>query len=138
MSRNEKENIDRLTAGEKIEPIAGFLGIRLEELTPGYARVSMTVREEHLNFNGYVFGGIIMSMADQAFAYATNSLDFPSVASQINIYFLSAPGVGDRLTGECRVLKSGRRSAVSEMTVTGKDGRLIAKATGTTIPVDEK
>jgi acyl-CoA thioesterase len=48
---------------------------------------------------------------------------------------MAAPEVGDELIGECRVLKSGRRAAVSEMTVSGKDGKLIARATGTTIPV---
>ena len=98
----------------------------------------MTVREEYLNFNNYIFGGIIMSLADQAFAYATNAKNFPSVASQINIYYLAAPEVGDELIGECNVIKSGRKSAVSEMVVKGKDGRLIAKATGTTIPVNHK
>jgi acyl-CoA thioesterase len=76
-----------------------------------------------------------MSLVDQAFAYATNSLNFPSVASQINVHFMTAPEVGDNLIGECRVLKSGKRAAVSEMTVTGKDGKLVARATGTTIPV---
>jgi acyl-CoA thioesterase len=110
--------------------------MRLVEFTPGYARISMPVKKEYLNFNGYIFGGIIMSLADQAFAYATNSLNFPSVASQINIHFMAAPEVGDELIGECRVLKNGRRAAVSEMTVSGKDGKLIAKATGTTIPVN--
>jgi acyl-CoA thioesterase len=110
--------------------------MKLVELTPGYARVEMTIAKEYLNFNGYVFGGIIMSLVDQAFAYATNSMNFPSVASQVNIYFLAAPRVGDKLTGECRVLKSGRRSAVSEMTVYNEEGKLMAKATGTTIPVN--
>jgi acyl-CoA thioesterase len=41
--------------------------------------------------------------------------------------------VGDELTAECRVLKSGRRIGVSEMTVTDQTGKLIAKATGTTV-----
>lgn len=135
MSRNERENIAKLVAGEKTEPVAAFLGMYLEELTPGYSKVSMVLKEEYLNFNNYIFGGIIMSLADQAFAYATNSLDFPSVASQINIYYLAAPDVGEKLIGECRVIKSGKRSAVAEMTVTGKDGKMIARATGTTIPV---
>jgi acyl-CoA thioesterase len=34
---------------------------------------------------------------------------------------------------ECRVVKSGRRIGVSEMMVTNQDGKLIAKATGTTV-----
>src|SRR4030042_4094421 len=135
-TKPEKDFVQELNAREKDEPVASFLDMRLVEFTPGYARVSMPVKNEYLNFNGYIFGGIIMSLVDQAFAYATNSLNFPSVASQINIHFISAPEVGDELIGECRVLKSGRRAAVSEMTVTGKDGKLIAKATGTTIPIN--
>ena len=133
----EKDFVQELKAREKEEPIASFLDMKLVEFTPGYVRVSMPVKKEYLNFNGYIFGGIIMSLVDQAFAYATNSLNFPSVASQINIHFIAAPEVGDELIGECRVLKSGRRAAVSEMTISGKDGKLIAKATGTTIPIND-
>jgi acyl-coenzyme A thioesterase PaaI-like protein len=43
--------------------------------------------------------------------------------------------VNDELTADCRVLKSGRRVGISEMVVTNQDGKLIATATGTTIPV---
>jgi len=134
-TKPEKDFVKELKAREKDEPIASFLEMRLVEFSPGYAKVKMPVKKEYLNFNGYIFGGIIMSLVDQAFAYATNSLNFPSVASQINIHFIAAPEVGDDLIGECRVLKNGRRVAVSEMTVSGKGGKLIAKATGTTIPV---
>ncbi|MBN2240697.1 MAG: PaaI family thioesterase [Dehalococcoidales bacterium] len=133
-----EEVVQDLLNREKNEPISAFLGMKLEELKPGYSRVTMTVREEFLNFNNYIFGGIIMSLADQAFAYANNSVDFPSVASEVNIYYLAAPKVGDKLTGECQVLKSGKKSAVSEMTVKNSDGRLIAKATGITIPVGQR
>jgi acyl-CoA thioesterase len=107
--------------------------MRLVELTPGCAKISMTLTPEHLNFNGMVFGGIVMAVADQAFAYATNSLVSPSIASQFNIHLISGAAPGDTLTAECRVLKSGRRIGVSEMTVTNQAGKLIAKATGTTV-----
>jgi acyl-CoA thioesterase len=76
-----------------------------------------------------------MAIADQSFAYASNSLSLPSAASQFNIYFLAVPKLTDELIAECRVLKSGRRTAVSEMTVTDQDGKLIARAAGTTIPL---
>ena len=129
------DNIDELRAKEENEPIAKFLKTRLVELSPGYARVSMKISPEYLNFNGLIFGGIIMAVADEAFAYATNSLIQPSYASQINIHFVDGPAVNDELIAECRVLKSGRRVGISEMLVTNQDGKLIAKATGTTIPV---
>jgi acyl-CoA thioesterase len=126
-------NIAGLKASEADEPIASFLKMRLIELTPGYAKVAMKLAPEHLNFNGMVFGGIVMAVADQAFAYATNSLVSPSIATQFNIHLISGAGVGDELTAECRVIKSGRRIGVSEMTVTNQAGKLIAKATGTTV-----
>lgn len=127
--------ITELRAKEKTEPVASFLKMRLLELSPGYARVVMKLTPECQNFNGLVFGGIIMAVADQAFAYGSNSLAFPSFASQFNIHFIAGAGVDDELTAECRVVRSGKRAGISEMTVTNQEGKLIAKATGTTIPV---
>jgi len=131
----DADNIAELTAREKDEPIASFLNMRLIELSPGYARVVMRLAPEYRNFNGMVFGGIVVAVADQAFAYASNSLALPSIASQFNIHFITGAGVGDELTAECRVVRSGRRVGISEITVTNQEGKLIAKATGTTIPV---
>ena len=129
------DHVAELMSGESREPVAGFLGMRLASLNPGHSRVSMTVKPEHINFNGMVFGGIIAAVADQAFAYATNSLLKPSIATQFNIHFIAGASVGDELTAECKVLKSGRRVGISEIAVTNQDGKLIARATGTTIPV---
>lgn len=127
--------VTELKAKEKTEPISSFLKMRLLELTPGYAKIAMKLVPEYQNFNSFVFGGIIMSLADQAFAYASNSLSLPSVASQFNIHFVNGAGPNDELIAEGRVVRSGRRVGLSEMTVTNQDGKLIAKATGTTIPI---
>ncbi len=129
------DNLAELRAKEKEEPIASLLKMRLIELSPGYARVAMKLTPEYLNFNGMVFGGIIMALADQSFAYASNSAAYPSIASQFNIHFLAGAAADDELTAECRVVRSGRRVGVSEIKVTNQNGKLIAQATGTTIPV---
>ena len=129
------ESLAELKAKETIEPIASYLEMKLVELSPGYAKVSMKLKPEYMNFNGLVFGGIVMSVADQAFAYATNSVASPSIATQFNIHLIAGAGLGDELTAECRMVKSGRRIGVSEITVTNQDGKLIAKATGTTVVV---
>lgn len=133
-----KDNVADLKTKSLNEPVGKFLNAQLVELSPGYAKVSLKVRSEHLNFNGLVFGGIIMSAIDEAFAYATNSLIQPSYASQLNVHFINAPSVGDELIAECWLLKNGHRVGVSEMVVTNQDDKLIAKATGTTIPVVPK
>jgi acyl-CoA thioesterase len=129
------DGITQLQAKAETEPIAAFLGMRLIELSEGYARVAMKLRPEYINFVALVFGGIITSLVDEAFAYATNSVITPNVASQLNIHFIAGADVNDELTAECRVVKVGKRVCISEMTVVNQDGKLIAKATGTTIPV---
>jgi len=129
------EKLKHLLELGKNEPVAKFLGMRLLELSPGYARVSMPMKPEYINFNGMIFGGIISAVADQAFAYATNSVINPNVASQFNIHFIAAVGVRDELTAECRVMKSGKRVCISEIRVTNQEGKLVATATGTTIPL---
>jgi acyl-CoA thioesterase len=117
------------------EPVSALLGMKVIEIKPGYARLGMKLKAEHMNFHGVAFGGIIMSLADQAFGYAVNTLSYPSVASQFNIYFLSSAGTGDELTAEGKVVKSGRRISVAEVSVTNQDGKLIARASGSTIAV---
>jgi len=119
----------------KTEPIAAFLGLEVLELGQGYTRIRMLVRPEFLNFYGVAFGGIIMSLADQAFGYAINSVNYPGMALQFDISFLASARLGDRLTAEGKVIKNGKRIGVAEVNVFNQDGRLIARATGTTITV---
>jgi acyl-CoA thioesterase len=127
--------IEKLRGLEKTEPVASFLNMQLIELSTGHARVTMDMKPEYINFNGTVFGGIISAVADWAFAYATNSVITPNVASQFNIHFMAAATAGDRLTAECNVLKRGKRVCISEIKVTNQDGVAIALCTGTTIPL---
>ena len=130
-----QDEIERLKELGRNEPVAAFLGMKLLEISRGFARVSMPMKPEYINFNGMVFGGIISAVADQAFAYATNSVVNPNVATQFNIHFIAAVKENDELTAECRVLKSGKRACVSEIKVSNQAGKLIATATGTTIPL---
>ncbi|MFA5450833.1 MAG: PaaI family thioesterase [Dehalococcoidales bacterium] len=130
---NAEQNIRLLTS--RVEPAVDYLGMRLETLEPGYARVSMMIKSEHKNFHGNAFGGIIMALADHAFGYAANSLEYPSVASQFNMHFLRAATEGEVLIAESRVIKSGKRISVSEIRITNSQGELVALATGTTVPV---
>jgi len=128
-------DLDQFISGVEKEPIGTFLDMKLLEVRPGYARVAMKMRPEYLTFNNYVFGGIIMSIADQAFACATNSMGRPSIATQFNIHFVAGPGPEDELTAEGKVMRKGRRVDICEIAVTNKEGKVIARATGTAIPL---
>ncbi len=137
MSTDKGNPADLTEFRDKVEkePVGAFFGIKLLDLAPGHAKVSMMLRPEYLTFNGYIFGGIITSIADQAFACATNSMGRPSIATQFNVHFIAASAPGDELIAEGRVLRKGRRVDVCEIEVTNQDGKLIARATGTAIPM---
>jgi acyl-CoA thioesterase len=125
------ETVSRLKTLSKTEPVAEYLGMKR-------ARVTLTLKPEHVNFNGVVFGGVIAALADSAFSYGSNSLNFPSFAVQFNINFVAGAEVGDKLTAVCKVVRSGRRAGISEITVTNQSGKLIAEATGVTVPVNNR
>ena len=133
IDRQVQENITYLKS--RVEPAVKLIDMTLDKLEPGFARVSITIKPDHLNFHGMAFGGIIVSLADHAFGYAANTLAYPSVASQFNIHFLEGASLGDVLTAESTVVKNGRRISVSEVKIVNSQGKLIATATGTTVPV---
>jgi acyl-CoA thioesterase len=120
------------------QPISKFLGINVLELAAGYAKVSVKMRPEFLNFNGNIFGGIITAVADEAFALCVSGVAHPSVATHLSVYFLSRVGPDDELTAEGRVVKKGRRVGFAEMIVTNQNGIITAKVTGTYVLVDNK
>jgi acyl-CoA thioesterase len=136
MSEKATNQVFEAIVNKEMEPVSTFFDLRVLELKAGYARLSMRIKPEYLNFHGVAFGGIIMSLADQAFGYAVNTLSYPSMASQFNIYFLSSARAGDLLTAEGTVVKNGRRISVAEVSVTNQDGKLIARANGSTIVVE--
>jgi acyl-CoA thioesterase len=112
------------------DPYAQFMGIELLEVKPGYSRLSMTVGEHQVNFHGMPHGGAIFSLADAAFAAASNSHGQTAVALTMNISFLSAVPVGTKLFAEAQEEKLGRRTALYHMTVTMEDGDLVASCHG--------
>lgn len=102
------------------------LGMRLEETRPGYARLSMPVREDMVNGHDTCHGGFIFTLADSAFAFACNYNNYATVAAGASIEFIAPPKLGDILVavGEERT-RSGRMG-VYDVRVEKQDGTLIA------------
>jgi len=118
-------------------PYALHLGMRLVELTAGYARVELKLKNEFRNWDGRIQGGVIVSLLDQAFGAALNTLDRIYVAVQLNVNFL-APPEGDTLYAESTVLHRGKSLGVSEMVVTDSSGKLIARGLGTSVAIGDR
>jgi acyl-CoA thioesterase len=112
------------------DPFACFLDIELLELEQGHSRVGMTVREHMLNFHGIPHGGAIFSLADAAFAAASNSYGQTALALSVSINYLAAVPVGTRLYAEATEESLGNRTALYRLVVTTEDGTLVALAHG--------
>ena len=67
---------------------APALGMRLGEVGPGRARLSMTVGETMVNGHGMCHGGFIFSLADSAMAFACNAYGLRAVAQHCAITFI--------------------------------------------------
>ena len=102
------------------------LGITLEEIGPGYARMKMTVRKDMVNGHDLAHGGLIFTLADSTFAFACNSHNHVTVAQGATIEFLAPGRLGDVLSAEGRERHSSGRTGVYDIAVTNQDGRTIA------------
>ena len=54
-------------------PCAVYLGMKLVDLSKGYAKVKMELKKEHLNWENMIHGGIVTTVLDQAFGCACNT-----------------------------------------------------------------
>jgi acyl-CoA thioesterase len=106
------------------------LGMSIEAIGPGYARVAMTVRPDMLNGFRICHGGFITTLADSAFAFGCNSYNEMTVASGIVVDFLAPAHDGDRLVAECREVALAGRSGVYDISVTNQNGKTVAVMRG--------
>ena len=109
---------------------AALLGVELLSVGEGTARVRMTVEDRHRNFLGYVHGGAIFSLADQAFAAASNSHNRQSLAINMAVSFLAAAR-GPVLYAEAVEESLNPKLATYTMRVTEENGTLVALIQGT-------
>ena len=106
------------------------LGMALEEVRPGFARVRMTVRADMLNGHGICHGGIVFALADSAFAFACNSRDVLTVAAGCSVEFLAPAREGDLLVAEARERFLEGRNGVYDVEVRRDGDELVATFRG--------
>lgn len=71
------------------------LGMRIDEIGPGTATLSMPVREDMVNGHAIGHGGLTFTLADSAFAFACNSYNRSTVAAGAEIRFRRPTRLGD-------------------------------------------
>ena len=115
---------------------ARTLGIRIEEVRPGYARLSMLAAPSMLNGHAVVHGGFIFALADTAFAYACNSRNESNVALNAAISFTAPGRVDQRLVAIAQERSRAGRTGIYDVEVQNEDGTAIAFFRGTSYRIE--
>ena len=111
-------------------PLVRHLGIRLEAIEDGRARLVLPYRPELATIEDIVHGGAIASLIDTAGMAATWSDDSEPESMSgstvtLNVNYVAAAR-GRDLTATAEVVRRGRSLVFSEVRVTKPDGRLVA------------
>lgn len=132
MSRISIDEFERI-ARERV-PFMGQLGVKVERLDAGVARLRVPFRDDFLRPGGTISGPVMMGAADLAVYAAVLSLIGPvelAVTTNLCINFLRRPHPGD-VIAEARILKLGKRLAVGEVELyLDGQGDMVAHVTAT-------
>ena len=115
------------------------VGAELTRLEPGQAELVLPIAPHLGQQNGFVHGGAISFLVDNAITFAGGSVLGPNVLTQeIKVSYLR-PGRGERLVARASVIHGSERQAVSRCDVFAVDGAeesLCATALGTVLAVE--
>lgn len=107
-----------------------LLGIEIRSVTAGRATLETRVRADHLNIHGNGHGGFIYSLADAAFALASNSHEVAAVALSTHMEYFKRVSEGDALEAWASEENLGRRTATYRIEIR-RGSELVALFTGT-------
>jgi acyl-CoA thioesterase len=116
------ECVGRLFEGDRF---ARESGIRILEVSTGFARTQMDVEARHLNAVGIVQGGALFTLADLAFALACNSHGTLAVGCQADISWVKAVRSG-RLTATAEEVSRTRSISTCLIRIRDEAGDLVA------------
>jgi len=126
-TNNKMDTLEKMTKNDKF---AKLVGIKLLEVSEGYAKAELTLDDIHMNGLGIAHGGAVFTLADLVFAAASNSRGSDAVAININISYFQAERVG-KLTAEAEEISLNRKLATYSISVRNEAGKKIAAMQGT-------
>ena len=95
------------------------------EVSAGRSKVRMKIEKKHVNGHGTVHGGAIFTLADTAFALASNSHGIPAAAINAHISYVKSATAGT-LHAEAAESSLNPKIATYSVTVTDDNGEKIA------------
>lgn len=131
-----ENNFDKLIHMLSNDRFASHNEIRLVSVKKGEAVAEMTVSEKHLNGVNTIQGGALFTLADFAFAAASNSKGRIALATNASITFFKGFSSG-KLIASATELNSGKTLSNYAVTITDEEENKIAFFTGTAFLKEE-
>lgn len=117
------EDIKQFFSAEDL--FAGHIGIELLEVGIGWAKASMKIEPFHFNAAKTVHGGAIFTLADFAFAVASNSHGTLAMGINTSVSFVKAATTGT-LYAEAREQSRNPKLASYSVLITDEDNDVVA------------
>jgi uncharacterized protein (TIGR00369 family) len=135
--------IDWLAFGRNIlamQPFSVSLGTELLALEPGKVELALTITPQLLQQHGFVHGGVLSYLADNALTFAGGiAMGVPVVTSEMKINYVR-PAVGERLLARAQAAHVGKSQAVTRCDIyvlKGAVEKLCAVAQGTIVALGQ-
>ena len=108
---------------------AALSSIEIVSASKGFCTARMTIEDKHLNSVDIVHGGALFTLADLAFAVASNSHGQVALAINAHITFLRAVSAGT-LTATATEVEEPGRLGTYNVIIADEDGRKVASFNG--------
>ena len=122
VSQEELEKVREFFRGDVF---ATEMGAVIDEIDDHYAKCSLVLSEHHKNAAGGVMGGVYFTLADFAFAVASNWQQVGVVGLNIDASFIGVPK-SQRIIAEAKLVKDGRTICSYTVEIKDEPGNPIA------------
>ena len=123
-----KKVVDKMMNGD---PFSQWLGIEIMEITAGFCKLQLKVRQEMTNGFAIAHGGITYSLADSCLAFAANADGIQAVSIETSISHTKKVTKGDVLTATSKEMNKTSKTALYYITITNQDNLEVAHFKGT-------
>ena len=123
-----KKVVNKMMSGDAFSQ---WLGIKVIEVSKGFCKLQMKVRNEMTNGFKIAHGGISYSLADSCLAFAANSDGVQSLSIETSICHTKKVISGDILTATSKQINNSSKTAMYDISITNQHNIEIAQFKGT-------
>jgi len=123
-----KKVVEKMISGDEFSK---WLDIEVIEISKGFCKIQMKIRDEMTNGFKIAHGGISYSLADSCLAFSANSDGIQSLSLETSISYTKKVQSGDILTATSKEINKSSKTALYYITITNQEMEEIAHFKGT-------